>query len=226
MMSKDFDDILNICLDRITRDGDTIEHCLETYPEHAAELTPLLRAAHHVKKASSAEPRPEFQQAAKARFMSALAAKQQSSHDNKKKRSLQVWNWQQRWATVAAAIIAILLIGGGTVTASANSLPGDMLYSVKIATENVREFFTFSDEAKANLYIELAERRVTEVELLIESERVVTESVLNEMHTETERAIDHVEQNEVPDESPFTSDGHPCRPGGLDPLPRLRLLWR
>jgi len=40
-MNKGFEDILNTCLDRITLKGDTIEQCLESYPEQAVELEPF-----------------------------------------------------------------------------------------------------------------------------------------------------------------------------------------
>ena len=141
-MNKGFEDILNTCLDRITLKGDTIEQCLESYPEQAAELEPLLRAALSIKEVSSIEPRPEFQQAAKARLLSALAAEEKK----RERRLLPLWSWQRRWAVAIAVILVLFLAGGGTVTASSDSLPGDMLYPVKMATEKVRAFFSMDNQ--------------------------------------------------------------------------------
>jgi len=191
-MDKRFEDILDTCLDRITLKGDSIEQCLESYPEQAAELEPLLRAALSIKEVSSIEPRPEFRQVAKARLLSALAAKEKK----KERRPLPLWSRQRRWAVALAVILALLLAGGGTVMASSDSLPGDVLYPVKTATEKVQAFFTFGDEAKANLHIKFAERRGKEIELLAERGRNIPESVLNVMREETERAIHLVERNE------------------------------
>ena len=191
-MNKGFEDILDTCLDRITLKGDSIERCLESYPEQAVELEPLLRAAISIKEGSSIEPRPEFRQLAKARLLSALAAKE----EKRERRRLPLWGWQRRWAVAIAVILVLFLAGGGTVVASSNSLPGDLLYPVKIATEEVQAFFTFGDEARANLHIKFAERRVKEIELLAERGRNIPESVLNRMHDQTAWAIWLVDRNE------------------------------
>ena len=190
-MNRGFDDILDACLDRITRKGDSIEQCLESYPEQAGELEPLLRAALSVKDVSSIEPRTEFQRMAKARLLSAVAAKKEKEG----RRRLPLWNWQQRWAVALAVVLALVMMGGGTVAASTNSLPGDVLYPVKTTTESVQVFFTFGKEAKANLCMRFAERRIVEIEALAERERNIPESVLSVMSAETDRAIELANQN-------------------------------
>ena len=190
-MNRGFDDILDACLDRITQKGDSIEQCLESYPEQAGELEPLLRAALSVKDVSSIEPRTEFQRMAKARLLSAVAAKKEKEG----RRRLPLWNWQQRWAVALAVVLALVMMGGGTVAASTNSLPGDVLYPVKTTTERVQAFFTFGKEAKANLYMRFAERRIVEIEALAERERNIPESVLSVMSAETDRAIALANQN-------------------------------
>ena len=190
-MNRGFDDILDACLDRITQKGDSIEQCLESYPEQAGELEPLLRAALSVKDVSSIEPRTEFQRMAKARLLSAVAAKKEKEG----RRRLPLWSWQQRWAVALAVVLALVMMGGGTVAASTNSLPGDVLYPVKTTTERVQAFFTFGKEAKANLYMRFAERRIVEIEALAERERNIPESVLSVMSAETDRAIALANQN-------------------------------
>ena len=190
-MNRGFDDILDACLDRITQKGDSIEQCLESYPEQAGELEPLLRAALSAKDVSSIEPRTEFQRMAKARLLSAVAAKKEKEG----RRRLPLWSWQQRWAVALAVVLALVMMGGGTVAASTNSLPGDVLYSVKTTTERVQAFFTFGKESKANLYMRFAERRIVEIEALAERERNIPESVLSVMSAETDRAIALANQN-------------------------------
>jgi hypothetical protein len=66
------------------------------------------------------------------------------------------------WASIILVII-VLAAGSGTVYAANGSLPGEPLYSVKTATESVRLAFAFSEEAKADLYVSLADRRVDEI---------------------------------------------------------------
>jgi len=191
-MKKNFDDILDTCLDRIMLKGDTIEQCLESYPEQAADLEPLLRAALSAVKASShIEPSPEFQRLAKHRLLSAIEEKGKRRAEHR----MPLWGWQRRWAVALVAVLVLILVGVGTVTASASSLPGDTLYPVKTATEKVQGFFTFGSEAKANFYMKLAQRRLDELKSLVEGNRNIPESVLGVMNTETDGAIEILSRN-------------------------------
>jgi len=193
-MKKGLEEILDICLDRIRVNGDTVEQCLGSYPEHAAELEPLLRAALSVTKASSTiKPRPEFERVAKYRLLSALEAK----GAKKTERRTQLWSWQRRWALVFAVIVVLLLIGSGTVMAASSSLPGDTLYPIKTATEKVQEFFTRGNESKASFNIKLAQRRINELESLSDGNRSIPQSLLNTMHAETDRAIETLGQQKA-----------------------------
>ena len=73
---------------------------------------------------------------------------------------------------MAAIIIAILLavsaLGGGTVYASQDSLPGDALYPVKLGTEQARLVLTPSDAAKVGLQLTFANSRLEEMSALVE----------------------------------------------------------
>lgn len=65
----------------------------------------------------------------------------------------------------AIAIALLLVVGGSAASVSAGkSLPGDMLYPVKIATERAQLTFTRSSETKAHLQIEFAQRRIEELQ--------------------------------------------------------------
>ena len=186
-MKKGFDEILNICLDRVIGSGESIEQCLAGYPEHAAELEPLLKAALSASRASSAiKASPEFEKLAKYRFLSALQAR----NGKKSESRVLLWRWQRRLAVAFAVILALFLVGAGTVTASASSLPGDTLYPVKTATEKVQGFFTFGNEAKASFHIKLAQQRLNEIEALSGKNRTIPQSLLEVMNTETEHAIE------------------------------------
>ena len=68
---------------------------------------------------------------------------------------------------VLASLMIALLAGGGVSFASENSLPGDLLYPVKVGiNEEVRARLSVSVAAKASWDAERAERRLTEVEQL------------------------------------------------------------
>lgn len=63
---------------------------------------------------------------------------------------------------LAAAAILVLVLAGAT-SAAASSLPGDPLYAVKRASEDVRLALTFDDVARTQLLSELTDRRLEEL---------------------------------------------------------------
>jgi len=156
MNNKEFDNILNDCLERLLLKGESLQQCLARYPEQAAELKPLLETALAAREATTIQPRPDFRARARYEFNSALK-------ETAAGKSRPSWGWFPRWATVAAIILAVVLVGGGTVVAADSSMPDSPLYSVKLATEQVRLTLTPSQIAKAKLCAQLADRRVAEI---------------------------------------------------------------
>jgi len=66
--------------------------------------------------------------------------------------------------TVALAVVACLFgLGGGLAYASQDSLPGDNLYPVKLATEQIRRVITVNDSNEVRLELELANTRLGEM---------------------------------------------------------------
>jgi hypothetical protein len=154
--AREFDNILDECLERILVNGETIEQCLAGYPEYAAELEPLLRTALVAREASAIKPRPEFRERASYQFQAAI-------HGARAQKGRGFFGWQPRWVTAVIVVVVLLLAGSGTVVAAGNSLPDEPLYPVKLATEAVRLAFTPSDLGKAELYVKLADERVAEI---------------------------------------------------------------
>jgi hypothetical protein len=153
---KEFDHILNECLERLLIKGESIEQCLQSYPEQAAQLKPLLQTAQVAKKALAIQPRAEFRAKARYQFHSAL-------QEAASPRSRPLLGWLPRWATVVTLVVGLLLVGGGTVVAAGNSMPDSPLYPLKLATEQVRLILTPSQIGKASLCARFADRRVTEI---------------------------------------------------------------
>ena len=163
---KIIDNILDECLERVLIKGESIEQCLAGYPEQAPELEPLLQTALLAKKASSIKPRLEFREKARYQFSAAL----QEMEIKRERRSFS-FNWQPRWATVAVAVLVLILASGGTVAAAGNSMPDEPLYQVKLATEKARLVLAPSAMDKAELYVKLIDRRVNEIVKMAEKGR-------------------------------------------------------
>jgi hypothetical protein len=68
-------------------------------------------------------------------------------------------------------VAAMLLVGGGTVYASTDALPGDALYPVKRAVEAVQLAMSLNDASDAMLHLAFAARRLDEAAALLEKDR-------------------------------------------------------
>ncbi len=155
---KELANIFEECLERVLAGGETIEQCLASFPEHAAELKPLLQTALAAKETLEIAPRPEFRERARYQILTELR-----DIEERKQRRFSLFAWQPRWATVVVAVLVLLMASGGTVAAAGNSMPDQTLYSVKLATENVRMALIPSKLGKAEYYAELVDRRVSEI---------------------------------------------------------------
>jgi Domain of unknown function (DUF5667) len=167
MKRDNFDDILNECIDRLLS-GESVEQCLQSYPDQSQELEPLLRSASATQQASFIRPDPQFKAEARYNVLSKVQADARKRETHKPRR-LPVLGWQPRWAVaVLVAFLLLFMAGSSTVAASNGSMPDDTLYTVKLKVENVRLRLARSDEAKAKLNARFAERRVKEIIYLAE----------------------------------------------------------
>jgi len=73
---------------------------------------------------------------------------------------------------VLAAVAAAVLLVGGAVAASADSLPDSALYPLKAVVENVRGALAFSPSDKFAYHLDLARTRLTEAEAMIARHRL------------------------------------------------------
>ncbi len=156
------EDILNECLEALMR-GESEQDCLARYPEQAEELRPLLRTMVTARQACQVTPRPEFRARARYEFRAAVA-------DACAKQTRRGFRWNWRWSTAIPLAMALMLAsGGGVLAASNSSLPGQPLYGVKLAVEQVQVTLAPTPEGKMKVYAAQADRRVNEVVALANS---------------------------------------------------------
>jgi hypothetical protein len=149
-MAEEFERILDECIDRLSR-GDSLQQCLNDYPEHATELKPLLLAMTQTKEAFPFTPSADAKRSARQRFFAAL--------DKKKRTSLweRVTAWQPVWAAAASiAMVFILTIVALNKTSIPIEIPPDEplpsgIYSTIIPASSSDGNFVFfvSDEENA-----------------------------------------------------------------------------
>ena len=155
-IDKEFDNILNECLERLLVKGETPEQCLASHPELADDLKPLLQTAAATSKAINIKPSAGFRARAGCQFLSALQEAQAM-----KSRPFSIW--RSRWATAVATVLILLSASGGMVAAAGNSMPDNPLYPLKLAVEQLRLNLTSSPLDKARLYAQLSDKRVAEI---------------------------------------------------------------
>ncbi len=84
-----------------------------------------------------------------------------------------------QYAAVTCLIFFVGIAGClTTVSASFNSLPGDTLYQIKIATEKMQLVLAQDEAMKINLQTEFAGRRIEEMTKIVESDSVNKEEIM------------------------------------------------
>jgi hypothetical protein len=178
------------------RGGESVDAILADQPdgaEGAAELRPLLELASMVSVLAPA-PDPE-RSLAKARVGAAImdAAQQRWAPHAQAAPGGGLLGWLLRPAGFAAAAASAILAlgGGGALVASASSLPGEPLYTVKLAVEEARASVASASgdhSAQAALQAELAQRRLDEALTLIDRQQPLPPGVLAAANHHAEKA--------------------------------------
>lgn len=104
------------------------------------------------------------------RYMEAYPARAPYSSFEKVTPRANLTNWPRYRISFAAvgAIIIIIAGSGSTIALAKNSLPGDILYPVKLFTEQIQLKTVSSPENRVLKNIEFAQRRVEEIAALTE----------------------------------------------------------
>jgi len=138
--------------------GKTPEEALRQYPDVADDIRPLLATACELQKL----PGPSASVSALIRTMTKLSVQQAGTETIAQRRKITLFS-RPVLVRVAAVILIVSIAGWTTVASSAQALPGDLLYPIKLFSERVRFFLAVRQENKAQLCIVFAEERVKEL---------------------------------------------------------------
>lgn len=166
-MTEKIEIIFEECLSRI-ENGESIESCILSYPEHSEELEVLLRTFINIRwRTSLVEPSPEFKARGRAHLYNLLNARDKKVNVARVK-SRGIFNLQRAWVPALAGMLIFIMLGSvGTAAASTSAMPDQPLYTVKLATEQLRLAISTSDVDKAVLNMEMAEKRAYELEVMV-----------------------------------------------------------
>ncbi len=181
-MNKGLESVLDECLNRIEAGKEeALDACVAEHPALARELEPLLHLAVDLEALrEDVPPAPGRLLAGRQKLLQEAARLKALQEEKTRARHLPLWplnlrSLLQRSTVVAAlaAVLAVALLVGGTIAASATTLPGDTLYPVKRMTEQFQLVLTLDREAKAELVEKLDERRREEAKAVASIGRVV-----------------------------------------------------
>lgn len=150
-----FEEALNDCLERMRR-GESLQSCLARFPQHAADLAPLLQVGQMLRTAPPALSAEAFSRGRVELRDAALAG--------------SAAGWGQRLGNalrgltiplgvVAAALVAIFVIG-----AAWNSAPGDALYPLRRSAQTAAARLSPDPAFRARHHLRLAEQRLAEMQ--------------------------------------------------------------
>jgi len=192
------EEILAQCIADVKAGRASVEECLAKYPRWRRELEQLLKIALAIEPPPEVSPSPAFKARARARLLAQIQAQR---HVTKERwlRYLFIGDafiGERRFkmaAIVIAIVLAVASIGGGTVYASQDALPGDILYPEKTFIEDARLFFAFSDETKAATHLQIADTRIEELSRLPRDRSGFVERLVESHRYHLERGLDFAE---------------------------------
>lgn len=193
-MTDRFESILDESISALQA-GVSLDEILAEVPEYAAELRPLLYAATLL-----ADPNPrlvpaERKAALRAEYI-AQVAELPSVHPSFGQKLRAVQSVIQRrltpkmvlndLLTVIITVILTLAMAALVLSyAATDTIPGDLLYSVKQITENTQLLLTTSDAQKQELSDTFNQRRLAEIEQLVNQKRAAAVSFTGLLQTKS-----------------------------------------
>jgi hypothetical protein len=148
-MNNELETVLDICLNQIKDGESNIDECLALYPDQAAQLEPLLKAATKLSRAREVIPDPAY----KARARAQLSIYMQQ---NPQRKRVSPIFWR---VAIGVMTMLVAFLATGTTFAQ-QALPGDQLYDWKLTSENV---WRMTSNDQLGVDITLSNRRVSEL---------------------------------------------------------------
>lgn len=200
-------ELLHLCLSELLEEGRSLADVLARHPE-ALELHAELQTALLARRLTAL---PGMSAAGVARQEARL--KQASGpHQRPSARPFPLWQFAGKWA--AALLIAVLLAlgaGGGAVAASANSQPGDTLYGVKRAWEDVIVLVATLLGRADEVWLHLAQVRFEEMYRLAAADRL-TPAVMDEFALALRQLIRVTDASSTPATLAFLQNAQQAMP--------------
>jgi hypothetical protein len=162
----EFSQILEECIHQILN-GAAVEEVLEKFPNHSKELRPLLVIAKTTMLNYPSESIPSTV-VDRSRTTLLSRAKEITQGKSTPRKQMPFFTLAFRYTALIVVALSLFVYSG---LASANSLPGELLYPVKINLERFGQVFVSDVSTRIGTEIKIENRRAIEVEDLLASGR-------------------------------------------------------
>lgn len=184
--SKSIEDLLDRYLHEINQGNKTLEECLQEYPEHRAELEPLLNLSSKLLDLKILQASESFRTTSPIRVINRIQHGRAPKSDLRTESSIREFISEKArlvfssfsssssstvkiTSVIIIVIFGLLLLSSGVFIASAKSNPGEFLYSTKIFFEQMELRFTQSDVRDSQIHLTHANNRMDEASRLVSS---------------------------------------------------------
>ena len=157
--------------------GSDLESVLAGYPDQQDELLALLDAAQAARELAQPEIPAAAQHRSRTRVLNRAAELRSAA-----KPHWRPWQRLPKLAVAALLVLVILLSGSGLIVASARTLPGDAIYPIKRVVESIQLGLTFDPATHDQIESQFQERRLEEVEQLLDLNRTELVSFYGEVN--------------------------------------------
>ena len=199
-MARDYqeiDRVVQSCLEAVESGGESIDSVIARYPDLEETIRPPLEAAIWLQaRKSYFDPRPEFVSESRQRLIAQIqrgSEVQVQTRGSSLRDFFAVFARRERVLQFALALLLVifLVVGTGSVALAARgALPGQSLYSVKLAQERLRLALSFTQAGDARLHAEFAQERLVEVqELVLERRYELLDETLARYEQEVAQAV-------------------------------------
>ena len=173
--ARKIEKIFQECLEAAQR-GESVEQVVSGYPRYAKELLQRLETVEWLEENTAVfAARPGYISASRERLVDRLKRESDAEatrpHDVQ---ALKAFQKKKFWralnlVSVMVLIMTFIIVGRQGYSFAETALPGDALYGVKMLGEQVRLEATHDPAMKAELHVDFAGRRCSEiVELIFE----------------------------------------------------------
>ena len=178
---KDLESVLDFCLSLIDEQGVSLEDCLKRFPQYQEELQRLMPGALRLRSGRALVASDELRGSLDARLKGLRNIRRQTFRGSLVTNIAalrSIFRRQnpkpQRTAWMIPALISFLVVAvlsmSGLVASADAAGPGDFLFGLDTAIEDVRLSLTRDEGKKAELRLEFATERLGELKIEIEGE--------------------------------------------------------